>query len=135
VEIRTIAAEQTWPLRHQVMWPGETLDFMKLPDDLLGTHWGVWENDTLVSVVSCFLEGEEMQFRKLATLPAYQGRGYASQLLQQVFSWAKERQVKRIWCNARAEKIEFYQRLGMKATAQRFVRKEKAYVVMEIISC
>jgi GNAT superfamily N-acetyltransferase len=117
------------------MWPGETLDFVKLPDDLLGTHWGVWENDTLVSVVSCFLEGEEMQFRKLATLPAYQGRGYASQLLQQVFSWAKERQVKRIWCNARAEKIEFYQRLGMKATAQRFVRKEKAYVVMEIISC
>ena len=35
IEIREIKAQETYPLRHEVMWPDEPLDFVKLNNDVL----------------------------------------------------------------------------------------------------
>lgn len=52
MEIKEIPASETWPLRHKVMWPNKPLDFVVLPIDEEGIHYGLFENKILVSVIS-----------------------------------------------------------------------------------
>ena len=89
------------------MWPYQPFEFVQLEEDNSGLHFGVFKNEKLVSIVSCFISGDEMQFRKLATLPEYQGQGIASQLLNSIFELANQNNLKRIWCNARTDKKSF----------------------------
>ena len=129
--IKEITPQETWPIRHQVMWPDEPFDYIKLPTDNKGTHFGLWANGKLVSVVSLFIEEEIGQFRKFATLVTEQGKGYGSQLLHHLIETAKSKNVKCIWCNARTNKIIYYAKFGMKATNKKFVKNGVEYVVME----
>lgn len=55
--------EDVLGLRRQVMYPDKDIEFVKLPDDDRGLHIGVYENDDLVSVMSIFLHGRDVQFR------------------------------------------------------------------------
>lgn len=67
MKIKKIKAEQTWEIRHKVMWPNKPLAYVKISNDLEGLHYGLFVADKLVSVVSLFIKGEVAQFRKFAT--------------------------------------------------------------------
>lgn len=129
--IKEINAEKTWPIRHKVMWPHEPIDYIKLPGDQAGIHFGLFVEGNLVSVISLFMEEEVGQFRKFATLEKEQGKGYGSRLLHYLMEVARARQVKKIWCNARVIKTEYYAKFGLKETDEKFVKNGIAYVVME----
>jgi len=133
MEVKTINASDTWQIRHQVMWPDQPFEFVKLEEDNLGIHFGVFEDDKLVSIVSCFMEEKEMQFRKLATLEDYQGKGIASHLLKYILEFAKEKGVEKVWCNARANKKSFYEKFGMIDTFKSFVKSGQEFTIMEIL--
>ncbi len=133
MEIKKITASDTWQIRHEVMWPDQPFEFVQLEEDNLGLHYGAYENGKLVSIVSCFIIGEEMQFRKLATLDAYQGRGIASQLLNHIFKTARQKEIKKVWCNARAEKKQFYEKFGMVDTGDLFTKAGQEFVIMQIV--
>lgn len=126
-----IEKEQVWQLRHKVMWPEKDFDFIKLKDDDEGTHYGLFEGEELISVVSIFIRGVEAQFRKFATLSTHQNKGYGSKLLNWVLSEAKRMGVKRIYCNARVEKASFYEKFGLSKTDATFSKSGKDYIVME----
>ncbi|GAB3811600.1 GNAT family N-acetyltransferase [Pontibacter rugosus] len=123
--IKEIKAEDTWKLRRKVMWPDKEIRYVQLPDDQKGTHFGLYLNNELVAVISLFIEGRRGQFRKFATLPASQGKGYGSLLLRHLIAQAAAKGVEVIWCNARQEKSTFYNRFGLKETNQRFARGGK----------
>lgn len=129
--IRTIEAEQAWRLRHEVMWPERDPDYVKLPDDEEGVHYGLFVMDRLVSVVSLFANGEEAQFRKFATARDMQGRGYGTRLLFYALDAAERAGTQRIFCNARAEKAAFYRKFGLRETDTTFEKGGRLYVVME----
>jgi len=112
------------------MWPDQPIDYVKLPNDPQGHHFGLFVEDELVSVVSLFVENGEAQFRKFATLAAYQGQGLGTQLLRHVFNESSRQNVKRIWCNARVDKASFYHRFGMEETGQTFTKGGLDYVIM-----
>ncbi|WP_209443690.1 GNAT family N-acetyltransferase [Paenibacillus camerounensis] len=131
MDIRLISKEQAWQLRHEVMWPERELDYVKLDDDDAGEHYGLLEQERLISAVSLFIEGHEAQFRKFATLDSEQGRGYGSRLLQHVLEEAEARGVRRIFCNARSNKAPFYEKFGLAATGQSFTKGGKDYIIME----
>lgn len=133
MEIKEINASDTWKIRHEVMWPDQPFEFVQLEEDNSGFHFGVFENDTLVSIVSCFIEGKEMQFRKLATLEKFQGKGIASHLLNHILQFAKEKHLEKVWCNARANKKSFYEKFGMKDTFKTFNKAGQEFTIMEII--
>ncbi len=78
MKIKSIEASETWEIRHEVMWPDQPFEFVKLEEDNSGLHFGVFDKEKVVSIVSCFIIDDEMQFRKLATLEEYQGKGIAS---------------------------------------------------------
>lgn len=130
-DIREISSAEAWLIRHQVMWPNEPLDYVKLPNDDAGIHYGLFLGSQLTSVVSLFVINQEAQFRKLATFVSEQGHGFGTELLSHLFKQIESLEVKRIWCNARVDKASFYHRFGLKETAPSFVKNGQSYVVME----
>jgi GNAT superfamily N-acetyltransferase len=132
VAIREITAAETWPLRHEVMWPDKPFTYVQLPDDDQGHHYGVFENDRLVSVISLFINGDLARFRKFATLPACQRQGYGSRLLSHVMTQAHALGATRIWCSARVEAAPFYEKFGMREVGDRFPYEGMPYVRMEM---
>ncbi|MFM9279513.1 GNAT family N-acetyltransferase [Paenibacillus jiagnxiensis] len=131
MDIRSIDKENAWRIRHEVMWPDRELAYVQLEDDDRGWHYGLFVGERLVSVVSLFIDQDEAQFRKFATLEAEQGKGYGSRLLRHVMEEAEQAGVKRIWCNARREKARFYRKFGLRETGKTFVKGGKEYVIME----
>ena len=131
IDIKEISYPSTWEIRHKVMWPEKPLAFVKLPKDEEGLHLGLFLNDCLVSIVSAFIIDGEAQFRKFATLEEVQGKGYGSQLLSHLFNRLIKMKVQKIWCNARVDKVPFYQRFGLVKTENYFSRGEIKYVIME----
>ena len=81
-------------------------------NDRDGLHFGVYDQGQLVTVVSLFLGGESAQFRKLATLPAAQGKGYGKAVLAHLASVCQKERIKLLWCNARDTAASFYDKLG-----------------------
>ena len=131
MEITCISKEEAWQLRHTVMWPEKDLDYVKLDDDELGKHYGLVEGEQLISVVSLFIEGEEAQFRKFATLETHQNRGYGTRLLNFMLQEAMQAGVKRIYCNARSHKAPFYEKFGFVGTNTTFSKGGKDCLVLE----
>ncbi|WP_432664928.1 GNAT family N-acetyltransferase [Wukongibacter baidiensis] len=130
MNIVRINAEDTWEIRHKVMWPNEDIDFVKMENDDRGIHYGIIEDKTIVSVISLFINEGKAQFRKFATLEKRQGMGYGSKLLSYVLEEAAKLGVRYIWCNARKEKAGFYRKFGLAETEKTFKKKGNEYVVM-----
>ena len=118
-------------LRQQVMYPDKDIEFVKLRDDGLGLHIGVYENEELVSVMSIFLHDREVQFRKLATHTDMQKKGYASVLMKWLIDYANDMKFERLWCNARTNATDFYKKFGYQETKNRFVKDGYDYIIME----
>jgi predicted GNAT family N-acyltransferase len=133
IEIKEITAEETYPLRHNVMYPDLPFEYIKLPKDSEGKHFAVVKNNIPISVVSLFFEESVAQFRKLATLESEQGNGHASKLLDFVITFAITNNAKKLWCNARANKTNFYKKFGLKETDQTYSEAGIDFVILEMI--
>jgi GNAT superfamily N-acetyltransferase len=132
-EIRTVAPEAVWPMRHRVMYPDHDFEAIKLPDDAEGIHLGLFDDNELVSVVSLFRRGDELQFRKFATETARQGKGYGAQLLAGLIDLARQQGLRRVWCNARRNAAGFYGRFGVRETEETIFKDGYDFVVMELL--
>lgn len=131
MDIRVIEKEHAWQLRHKVMWPEKDFDYVKLIDDDEGIHYGLFEGEQLISVLSIFFRGAEAQFRKFATLASHQNKGYGSKLLNYVLGEAERKGMKRVYCNARRDKASFYEKFGLSKTGTTFSKSGIDYIVME----
>jgi predicted GNAT family N-acyltransferase len=130
MEIRKISVEQTWEIRQQVMWPNKDIEFIKLADDSNGTHYGLFEGNLLACVISVFCCDGVVQFRKFATLANLQGNGYGTRLLTFVMAEASQMGAKKIWCNARKEKANFYKKFGLREMGAGYEKDGVEYVTM-----
>lgn len=129
--IKQITSAETLLIRQKVMWPHKPIDYVKLPNDENGKHYGLFLNGQIVSIISLFTENNEVQFRKFATLNEFQGLGYGTLLLKSIIELAKKKKVNKIWCNARVEKSTFYSQFNLKPTDKKFVKGGIKYVIME----
>lgn len=121
-------------IRQETMYPDKDIDFVKLPDDEMGIHMGVFEDGELMAVVSIFMhENRSVQFRKLATRKDMQGKGYGSILLKWLIDYANDVKINRLWCNARIEALDFYKKSGFKETNEKFSRNGYDYVIVELL--
>lgn len=131
MEIKTAPIEAVLKMRHEVMYPQEKIDFVKLEDDDRGIHLGLYVNNELQSVISLFINEDEVQFRKFATRVVNQNRGYGTFLLQHVFDWCRQEGKKRIWCNARQNATALYRKLGMLETGEPWKKYGLDFIKME----
>lgn len=129
--IKETQIKDVWHMRQKVMYPEETIEFVKLENDDKGLHLGLYIADTLVSVISVFEVGDEVQFRKFATETAMQGKGYGTMLLRYVMDWAISTGKKSIWCNARIMATEMYRRFGMQPVGEGWKKYGFEFIKME----
>lgn len=132
-EIKQIQASETLDIRHKVMWPNKSFDYVKLPNDENGKHFGLFVNEELVSIISLFIAHNEAQFRKFATLKKYQGLGYGTILLKRIVDIVEQDGYEKLWCNARVEKSKFYLRFGFNLTDRTYMKGGIEFVIMEKI--
>ncbi|WP_317195583.1 GNAT family N-acetyltransferase [Echinicola shivajiensis] len=130
-QIKRISPEQTWDLRHRVMWPDRSIDYVKLDEDKKGLHFGLEVEGKLISIISVFVEEGKAQFRKFATDKGHQGMGFGSHLLAHVLELLEQEEIALIWCNARVEKTAFYEKFGLVKTNKTFQKGGIDYVIME----
>ncbi|GAB3031439.1 GNAT family N-acetyltransferase [Spirosoma pulveris] len=122
VHIQAIAAEETYPLRHSVLWPDKPFDYVKIDNDDEGHHFGAFRENELIAVISLFVNGEESRFRKFAARPDCQRQGVGTLLLNHVIYEAKQLGATFLWCDARLETADFYRRFGMEAISEVFYK-------------
>jgi GNAT superfamily N-acetyltransferase len=132
IQIEQIPDYLVWPIRHKVMYPDMDFESIKLPEDESGMHMALYDENKIISVVSLFIENNEMQLRKFATLQEYQGKGYGSALLRYVIDYAKHISIFRLWCNARKDALAFYCKFDFKETEITFFKNGIDFVVMEL---
>jgi len=132
IQIEQIRFELTWRIRHEVMYPDQPFENIKLKNDKDGIHFGLYAKDQLTSVISLFEVNNVYQFRKFATLNSAQGKGYGTKLLEYVISYVKEMNGKKIWCNARVSVKSFYRKFGLVETNKYFIQDDIDFIIMEL---
>lgn len=131
--IEQIRLELALRIRHKAMYPNESPEVVELPDDQEGIHFGLFDNNQLISVVSWFRRSAtKAQFRKFGTLEQFRNVGYGAQLLKYIIDFSKLEGIDTLWCNARADALNFYKRLGFKETDTRFNKGGIDYIVIEL---
>ena len=115
------------------MYPDKDPEAVKLADDEDGIHFGLFDNNQLISVVSWFRHNEtESQFRKLATLKEFRNSGYGTALLNYIIDFSEGESIKRLWCNARENALNFYKKMGFSETQITFKRDDIQYIIIQI---
>ena len=130
MEIKKISPEDTWAIRHSVMWPDKPITYVQLEEDNNGLHFGVFENDELLSIVSLFIENDNAQFRKFATQVIHQGKGHGSALLNFLIQECEKKHIKTLWCNARITAYPFYQKFGFEIVSETWTKDGIEFVKM-----
>ena len=125
--IRSITPEQTYPLRHAVLWPDKPFDYVQIEDDDEGHHYGAFQNDELVAVISLFIDGPIGRFRKFATRPDCQRMGIGTQLMNHIIAEARRMNATTLWCDARLDAADFYRRFGMEPVSDVFYKGPVPY--------
>lgn len=132
IEIKKIETNDTLPLRRDVLYPGQSLDSVRVEHDEAAVHFGLFKDGHLVSVGSLFMNGRQAQFRKLATTPALQGKGYGTLLIKQMQQQCREAGIPLLWCHARRTAEGFYTRLGFTKAGDYFEKNNIIYCRMEL---
>lgn len=129
LEIAFIAAEQTFPLRKEVLQPSAGGDSVVLDKDYDDStfHLGGIADNKVISIGTFhrishpeFKEPIQYQLRKMATSPEYRSMGAGKKLLEFGIDHLKKKGVDLLWCNAREIAIGFYERLGFEAIGNFF---------------
>ena len=117
--IKEITVEETYPLRHQVLRPHQSIDECKYHGDRdsLTRHFGTYVESKLVGIVSIYKsplnhihDKDCWQIRAMAMDVSVRKKGYANEILKKAEAYALENGAKYIWCNARVSALGFYEK-------------------------
>ena len=127
IQIKEISAEETFPIRLEVLRKNIPLPYEFNGDFEDETfHLGAFENDKLIAVSSYMranntsFEGNQYQLRGMATLTEFQGFGAGKLMLKQAFAILREKDTHILWCNARIAAVEFYKKQGFNTYGEKF---------------
>jgi len=122
--IQPIAAEDTWPLRRDVLHPTQALPTALDPLDAVSDarHLGWFEAGRLVGVASICRHGLPLEpdaiawfVRGMAVAQDWRSRGIGAQLLDALLAHGAARDPSGIaWCHARLPAESFYLRHGFR---------------------
>ncbi|MGI8778413.1 MAG: GNAT family N-acetyltransferase [Acidimicrobiales bacterium] len=128
MEIATITAEQTRPLRHLILRPTQPATAMEYPGDHSPDtrHFGAFEQGRLVGIASLYKEARPdgpangWRLRGMATALEARGRGAGRALLGACRDHVAAAGGGELWCNARMVAYEFYTGARFEAVGPQF---------------
>ena len=118
-------------LRRQVLRPEAVSEdgVVYAEDDAASTAtYGCRVDDVLVSV-GTIMEADhpinpaagDWRIRGMATAERFRNRGCGQSILEELLRHATTRGGRRVWCNARADAVAFYERVGFKTRGDMFL--------------
>ncbi|MCO5934266.1 GNAT family N-acetyltransferase [Mucilaginibacter sp. RB4R14] len=131
LSIEQITPHLTWRLRRDVLNPGEYMHNMEMEEDNHGYHFGAFEDNKLMGVVSLFKHADDWQFRKLAVIADGQGKGIGTQIIAYITAFVEREHGTKLWCNARLSATGFYEKLGYKKIGDEFHKNGVDYIRMD----
>ena len=129
--IRKISADDTYPVRQEVLRPGRPLKECFFEGDLEQDtiHLGNYDGEKLVAIATyvprkndLFETPSQYQLRGMAVLPSYRGKGLGKKLLLEGEKLLKNKdQEILLWFNARETAVGFYEKYGYKTIGSPFM--------------
>jgi ribosomal protein S18 acetylase RimI-like enzyme len=120
IEIRTIEAKETYPIRKEELRKNVSLSHKMEGDEEPDTlHLGIFIEGELAGIVSLmkasiptFQDEPQYQIRGMAMASCHQRKGLGKRLLKEAENRMKAKGVEFIWCNARVIALDFYLKMG-----------------------
>jgi GNAT superfamily N-acetyltransferase len=128
--VRVVPAATLLPLRQRVLRPGKPLEACVFTGDEAPEtrHYAALLADLPVAIASVYQapcsvdpSPSDWQLRSMATAEELRGRGLGSCLLQACLDYARNREGRRLWCNARVPAAGFYLRHGFRRHGPEFL--------------
>ncbi len=120
--VRSIASEETYTLRHRILRPTQSLAECAYPEDHAEHtyHAGYYRDQQLLGIGTIFREARPAstlptiwRIRGMAVSKEAQGQGIGGQVLRALLAYAASQSVPaEVWCNGRAGVQGFYERFG-----------------------
>ena len=109
-------------LRMRVLYPGRSPERANYPGDETGVHIGAYlETGELSGCASLFWnDADTLQLRGMATNDALRGTGAGQGIVRFAEAFARDNNAVRLWCNARATAVGFYERCGWTTEGDEF---------------
>jgi predicted GNAT family N-acyltransferase len=129
VDVRTVPAADTRPLRHLVLRPGQPAESTVYPgdDDPDTRHLAAFVDGQLVGIASIYREARSgadivpgWRLRGMATSGEARGKGVGRALLSACLLHVAAEGGGEVWCNARAEALGFYAAAGFEVVGEEF---------------
>lgn len=135
IEIRSISAIETYPVRHPVLRAGRPIEDCHFKGDELPTtlHVGAFIDEKIAAVATFLLhkdttvielqhhENEKCyQLRGMAVLEEMQGKQLGKKLLENGEHLLKKNNGTALWFNARINAVPFYEKQGYKVISEAF---------------
>jgi predicted N-acetyltransferase YhbS len=130
-EIRSISADDAFPLRRHHLRPGLPPEASRYPgdDDPAALHLGAFaDGEELVAVVSFLPHSEQgdpdtgvYELQAMVTIPAARSEGVGSILVQEGLARLTAAGAHRVWCDGRTPATSFYERLGFLTVGEEFI--------------
>ncbi len=123
--VKIIAPEETFPLRRSVLrknMPNEPHEFNGDFDENT-FHLGYFEENNLLGIVTLMSSGDIAQLRGMAVDENHQGKGIGRKLVLAAEEILTEKNVRKIWMNARETAVPFYEKLGYHTEGEIFMIK------------
>jgi L-alanine-DL-glutamate epimerase-like enolase superfamily enzyme/predicted GNAT family N-acyltransferase len=133
--VRPVLAADVWPVRHQVLRPGQPAELCSYPeDDRPGSrHFAALHEGRMVGAASVYHEDPPAEFavpglkqdrgwrlRGMATVDEVRGTGAGGALLRTALTHAVLAGAQGVWCNARTSVAGFYYRHGFHTVGDEF---------------
>ncbi len=130
MEIKKISSSATYPVRHEVLRKGKTIETcqFKGDDDENTVHFGLYQKEQLIGIISIFKEPSilfseknQFQIRGMAVLEEFQGKGFGAELVKAAENYCINQNVDLIWFNAREKAVPFYKKLDYTSIGDSFL--------------
>jgi ribosomal protein S18 acetylase RimI-like enzyme len=133
--VREVPVGEVWPIRQQVLRPGQSLESSRYAeDDLPGArHFAAFHEGRPVGATSVYHEdppagftvpglkpGRGWHLRGMATFDEFRGTGAGSALLRTALTHAVLAGAEAVWCKARSSVVGFYRRHGFLTLGEQF---------------
>ena len=142
IETRSIAATETYDLRHRYLRSNQPLSTCAFPYDTAPSalHLGAFLDGQLIGIGSIVPEPRERalhpiswRIRGMAVVENARRTGVGSIILQTLIDYARTRPLPaEIWCNGRAYVKEFYERFGFAQEGDLFELPEIGPLVLMV---
>lgn len=128
-EVKIINPELTFEIRHKVLRPHQSIDDCIYDTDYIedSFHIGAFYNGELISVASFCIETNhklevenQYRLRAMATLEKYRRLGAGRQIVNYAEEIIKTYDTKLLWCKARTNVQEYYEKLGFRTYGEVF---------------